>query len=338
MFMRLTFRMESFDAINIGIPIYNEGKRIEKTLLYLKSSLTRIRFKSKPIIYLCFNGCTDETIYSFIKIFEPLKEYSDIRILSSKKGKLRAHKTIIDNIKNTKPIIFMDADVFVSSEVIEKLITTLHDNKNIIVASAYPYVVLPKDLSFYERIVYHIINIKRIYPKVEICKEDVSMFHTYPRSEFEKKSRIYFHGRCFIIRDKNMYEFPKDNSKIVGDDTFLSFIILKKYPPGSIKVLYDAQVFSAPQLSIISYLKSWFRIRKDLEYIYKEYPEFLKLRKYVKMKTNWNYVFKELPMINKIRVFVFYLLRIFETVTYKIFNKYIDIDKIWNYKNKENQQ
>jgi len=327
--------MEKIESFNIGIAVYNEGRNIEKTMKVLFDSLSNISFKGKPHIYICFNGCTDNTISSFLIQLRLMKKFFKISILSSKKGKLKAHREIVSVIQNYKPILFLDADIFVNSYVIKRLVSTLRKDNKLQVVSAYPYAIKPKNLNFYQKLLFPIINLKRIIPQIEIAKNDVSIFHPNAKSDFERKSRIYFHGRCFIIRNKFLYSFPTSESGVIGDDTFLSFYFLQNFPPGSIKVLYDAPVYSYPQLSVVSYLKSWYRIRKDLENIYKSYPNFKPLRKYVEMKMNWQYVLRNLSLKYKIDSMLFFLLRCFEVISYRLLRQGINADKIWNYKCKE---
>lgn len=328
-------QQQFIETPNIGIAVYNEGKHLEKVLKHLKQSLLQIPFREKPELFICLNGCNDNSVHSIIKSLEALNGSAKVHILSSKKGKLRAHKAIIEKIDNNRPIIFMDADVFVGEEVIRKLLETIKENEKILVASAYPYVLYPRKISLYEKIIFPIINLKRIHPEIEIAKNDVSIFHPSAKSYFEKKSRIYFHGRCFIIRDKFVYNFPREGSEIVGDDTFLSFCVLHNSPPGSIIVLYDAKVFCRPQLSIKSYLKSWYRIRKDIDNIYCEYPKFKRLKKYADMKFNWGFIFSNLNIIEAIQAILFVLLRKFEFISYKILSSYINAEKVWSYNSEE---
>ncbi|MFC1682108.1 glycosyltransferase [Nanoarchaeota archaeon] len=320
-----------FKTINIGIAVYNEDKTLKRSLTSLINDLDSMTFKETPTVYICFNGCSDGTINKFLELRKEIKY--PVRILSSPKGKIRAHKRIIDEIGNDLPVIFIDADILFKVGTIRKVIDELIDSNRRIVC-AYPYSIKPSNLSIIKKILYGVINIKRIHPKIEIARKDVSKFHPREKDKFLKHSRIYFHGRFFAIRDKEVYVFPEEDSGIVGDDTFLSFVTLYNYPFGSIKVLYDTKVYSKPQLSIKAYLKSWFRIRKDLANIYKTYPEFNNLKKYVKMKINWEYVLKDIPMEYKIYAILFSLLRTFEAVSYFLLSKKINALDIWSYKEK----
>ena len=314
---------------NICIAVYNEEKTIENSLSSLADSLDKLNFLSKPSIYVCLNGCTDKS-EDKIKTLLSKINYSLI-ILKSERGKMNAHKKMIAAINNEKPVIFMDADIIVTPDAISKLISLLSNDPKVRIASGYPYVRLINLKNLYQKIVFPIINIKRIYPEIEICKYNVGKFHPDAKSYFERRSRLYFHGRFFIIRNKAVYEFPNKKSKIVGDDMFLSHLIINKYPPGSIKVIYDAKVYSYPQLSISEYLKTWYRILKDIDNFYLEYPQFIKNRKYFKMSINWRFFIKNLTLREKLNALLFSILRIFEGITYKVLRFNIDTNEIWRY-------
>ena len=317
--------------ITIGIAAYNEENNLYKTLSRLESSLLQIKGLS-PYILICINGCTDNTK-------EVAKNYIrnsvfPIEIIESQRGKLKAHKKIVERAGKGY-ILFIDADVLVSADTLKKLILEMDKRPSIQVASAYPYTKLPKKANLYQRMIYPLLNLKRIYLEVEIAKEDVSIYHPFALNSYEMKSRVYFHGRCFIIRSKEVYHFPNTKSGIRGDDTFLSFYILKNYAPGSIRVLFDAYVYSNPTLSIRAYLKEWFRIRKDVELIYENYKSFKPLKKITSMKLNWKFILRDLPLIFKIYAIFYYFLKKFEVVMYIIKRKNILIDEIWQYENKK---
>lgn len=320
-----------FKSINIGVAVYNEAETLNSTLSSLIKDLNGIEFTTKPTIYICFNGCSDSTIYNFLSLKKKI-DYPVI-VLSSPKGKIRAHKKIINKIDNLFPIVFLDADIIIPPGTLFRIINELFD-KNRVIVSTYPYSLQPKKMAYVRKVLYNVINIKRIFPQIEVAKYSVSDFHPGETKPFIVESRIYFHGRCFIIRNKEVYKFPKDNSGIVGDDTFLSFVVLNNYPPGSIKVMYDVPVYSHPQLSIKSYIRSWFRIRKDLDNIYLYYPQFIRFRELVKMRMNWSFVLRDLNFEYKIYALLFSLLRLFEYLSYRLVANNINTYKIWTYKSK----
>jgi len=190
--------MSCLEAPNIAMAVYNEEKNLKNTLSCLKNSILSLNFENKPNFYICFNGCSDNSISIFKDIQKELEAEMVVHILSSPKGKLRAHQVIIENIDNFEPVIFMDADIIVNQESLKLLIEFIKKDKIIVVCSAYPYSLRPQHPTLYQKIIFPIINIKRIYPKIEICSTDVKIFHPEAKTEFEERSRIYFHGRCFI--------------------------------------------------------------------------------------------------------------------------------------------
>lgn len=315
------------NKIHICLAAHNEEKVIGKTLKYLKNSLDLLNLKEKPTILVCLNGCTDNTTQIVKKIKNNFGY--PIRIIESKKGKLKAHEEITKKIKGNYFVLFMDADILVPPKTIKDLLNCIKKEKSLKIVSAYPYVIKPNNLRGFKKVLFSILNIKRIYPKIMISKNDVSEFHGKVEDKFLKKSRVYFHGRCFILKDKNIYKFPKKKSQIRGDDTYLSFYTLRKQPKNSIKVLYDSPVYSYPVFSVKEHLKVWYRIRKDLENIYLEYPDFIELGKKIKMIINWRYVLFELPLNYKFYAFGFYLLKKFESISYKLIKNRIKIDNIW---------
>jgi hypothetical protein len=316
--------MESF--FYIGIAAYNEEKNIVSTLRCLEKSLEKINLINKPEIIICLNGCNDKTS---VKVHRLKKKYKyKISILHSEKGKLKAHKTITNYCQKNIPILFLDADVYIQSKTIISLFDELKRNNFVKVVSSFPTIKNDFSKINFKNFLIRVLNFKRLHPKIEISKGNVSNYHL-EKDDFLSKSRIYFHGRCFLLRHKDYYKFPNKNSKIRGDDSFLSFYLRHEFPKGSIKVIYDNPVYTEPVSSLKEYYLSWYRIRKDLDLIYKEYPEFKKIGKLAEMKFNWKYFLSDLSFQNKIISLFYYLIKLIEKYSFKIIRKKIDIDKIW---------
>ncbi|MFA5061308.1 MAG: glycosyltransferase family 2 protein [Candidatus Pacearchaeota archaeon] len=315
----------------IGIAAYNEENNLCETLPYLEDQLMKMKIIKDSKILVCLNGCTDQT-ERIVKRMQ--REYNNIAILHSKKGKLKAHKKILDNLPNGEIIFFSDADVFVPRKTIQNILNEFKNNRNAKIISAYPYALKLGKSNLYVKLVYNVLNIKRIYPKIEVAEKDVSKFHGNVEDKFLKKSRIYFHGRFFGIKTKEVYQFPKKGSKIRGDDTFLTRCTLLKYGGGSIKVLFKSPVYCSPVTSVKEYLKSWYRIRKDIDLIGEEYPEYKEINKNVEMTINWDYL-KKMKTSVKIYAVLFFILRKYEKYSFFILKRYIDLDNIWSYDKKD---
>ncbi len=317
--------------VSICIAAYNEEKNIGKTLRHLENQLLKINFSKKNKIIVCLNGCNDKT-KKIVKEISKKFQYP-LTLTRSKKGKLKAHKKMLEFVNEREIVFFMDADVLVPKEAIITLGEEFENDDYVKIVSAYPYILRKEKLSFFKDLIFNVLNLKRIFPKIEIARNNVSIYHS-SNKEFNKKSRIYFHGRFFAIRNKSLYKFPRKKSKIRGDDTFLSRVILDKYGKGSIKVLFDSKVYCAPLMSIRSYLKSWYRIRKDIDEINLEYPKFKKFNSKVIMTLNWKYL-KTLPLKVKFYALCFFILRRYESLSYRIIKRKIDLDNIWSYDKKE---
>lgn len=316
---------------SICIAAYNEEENIEQALRYLEKSLIDINFDKNVKIIVGLNGCNDKTEEVVKRVS---KNYNfPFLITHSEKGKIKSHKEMLKLVGANELVFFMDADVLVPGKTILDLENEMKKDKFVKIASGYPYVVSPEKSSISKAFLFNVLNLKRIYPKVEIAKNDVSMYHS-AKDEFDKKSRIYFHGRFFAIRNKSIYKFPEDGSKIVGDDTFLTRTTLYQHGKGSIKVLFDSKVYCAPLMSIGSYLKSWYRIRKDIEEINKEYPEFKQFDNKIIMTVNWNYV-KNLSLRVKFYALCFFILRKFEAFSFSLIKNRINLNKTWTYHTKE---
>ena len=319
--------------ISIGIAAYNEENNIGKCLSYLKSQLKELNLLKSSEIIVCLNGCNDKT-GKIVKRFKK-DSLNKLRIIHARKGKLNAHKKILEKINHKNPVLFCDADVLVPKETILAIIRTFDEDKNAKVVSGYPSTIEPYKTNWYQKIIYYVLNLKRIHPKIEVAKADVSKYHGLKEKDsFIKRSRIYFHGRFFGIKNKDVYKFPKKGSKIRGDDTFLTRVALLKFGPGSIKVLFSSPVYCMPLHSIKDYLKSEYRIRKDIDMIKQEYPEFDEINKNTKMTLNWEY-YKTLDIENKVYALLFLILKSYEKYSYILLRRFINLDSIWSYDNKE---
>jgi hypothetical protein len=316
--------------VSIGIAAYNEEKNIKTCLFSLEKSFKSINL-GKPIeFFVCLNGCNDQTERIVREVKEDFK--FKLTILHSKKGKLNSHKKIIENIMDNDLIFFCDADVIIPPRTINSIIKIFEENNKIKIISGYPYVIKPKKLSFFKQMKFNVLNLKRIYPQIEVARNDVSEYHD-SKDKFLRKSRIYFHGRFFAIRDKKIYHFPYKGSKIRGDDTFLSRIVLSKYGKKSIKVLFYAPIYCAPLNSVSDYLRTWYRIRKDIDIINKEYPQFREFNKKTEMTVNWEYL-RGVELSVRLYAFLFFALRKFEKYSYYLIRNFIYLDKIWSYNTK----
>jgi glycosyltransferase involved in cell wall biosynthesis len=309
---------------HLCIPAYNEERTIRRTLRFLDKELQESALR--PSVMVCCNGCTDRTAQAIRDIEEELS--FPITTLCSERGMLNAQRAMLKAIDDDFPIVFMDADLLVPAQTLHNMLGAL--DGQVKVASAYPYLESPPSGTLLSRLKQGMLNIKRIDPQVEVAVSDVSRFHPGATSDFERQSRIYFHGTCFAVEGKRSCVFPPASSAVRGDDTFLSHYLLTHEGSGSVKVLYDAPVYCYPVFSVHSHLRVWFRIRKDLEMLYSEYPEFLPLRQHTMMRVNWRRVL-QMSLEHRCYAIGYWLLKRYEGIVYWWKKDSTIIDAVWSY-------
>ena len=250
---------------------YNEEKTLKKSFLAAKKSIDYYYRKSdkKALanIIICYNGCTDKTQ----KIAQEIKEnyennHISIDILSSRRGMVIAQNACIKHIRERidsadKPIIFIDADSFVDEKMIYLLLDHLNKHFNLKAVGVRPVPISYQGKSPLKKFWDKILNCRAYFPKAEIAVIYAPEFHPYAESdtqslgsEFEKKSKIYFHGRCFALRDQSIWDVP-DNQ--IGEDTYLDRSIHYRFGPGSIRNLYDAKIYYQPITSLRVFAKTF---------------------------------------------------------------------------------
>lgn len=147
-----------------------------------------------------------------------------------------------------------------------------------------------------EKFLFNMLHIRAFYPQSEISVNNVSRFKDYvfefPQnsvsSEFELKSKIFFHGRAFMLRNKNIFLLPEENN--VFDDTYLPNKIHQVFGPGSIRTRFDAKVFYKPYLSLRQHFNAYRRIYLDKLFLDKNFHEFEETRESEKTTLDWNYI------------------------------------------------
>ena len=95
-------------SVSIIIPAYNEEKYLAKTLDRIKKQ----RFKDYEIIVVC-NGCNDNS-------FNVAKKYAD-KVFQLKDNNVSKARNFGANNANYRKLVFLDADVFVKNNVLEKI-------------------------------------------------------------------------------------------------------------------------------------------------------------------------------------------------------------------------
>ena len=298
--------------IFICSPAYNEENNLRSFVASLKKSCESATKKLSSEfgllpwfeVLICANGCTDNTEdVAKILIQQLSSQNFRIQLLRSAKGVVNAQRKCVRRLlsrgykKNL--VFFIDADVIAGEDTIYKLLRQMILHPSLKATGAHPVPVQLRTRSIYRNLLRRVLNCRSYFPKSEIAIKYAPEFHPFARSDpqlvgpnFEEKSKIYFHGRCFVLRDVSIWDA---DSEAIGEDTYLDRSIHFRFGPGMVRVLYDANVYFVPLTSLRDYFGTYFRIYIDLKRLKLRHPEFNVCREYSKTKLDWHYI-KSLPL------------------------------------------
>jgi len=311
-------------SINIGIPAFNEEDSLRKCISAIEEATKNINNRIKT--YICLNGCKDKTEEVANRC---RKEFLNLNItvLKSKIGKLLAQKEIIKNISsNNEYVMFIDADAEIEKNALKIIINELNKHRDLIVVGSFP--VAKKYIGFnpWKKILDKILNIRSRHPKSEISKLNVKEYHLHAIKDPQKintskihelKSKIFFHGRLFVLRSKKYWKMPDLKKGIVGDDSFLPDFLIHKYGKNKIRIRYDAIVYYNPFTSLIKHYKTYKRIFFDLQNLRKGYPEFKDIRDHSILILDKNYISHQ-KFRTRMAFYMFELIRNIEKKFFKL--------------------
>lgn len=329
---------------------YNEEKTLEKSFLAAKKAISYYFIKTGNCavanVIICHNGCTDRTSEIAQNIKD--KHSSDtirIDVLSSPKGMVIAQNASIKYIREQKnnlndPIIFIDADSFINEQAIHILLEQFIKHPKLKAVGARPVPIPYQGPALIKKIWDKVLNCRAYFPRAEITVNFAPEFHPYADSdpqtiysEFEKRSKIYFHGRCFALKNQYVWEVPE---RQIGDDTYLDRSIHYRFGPGSIRTLFDAEVYFYPMTSPRVFIKTFYRIYYDLRILKRTYPQYNQVREYSKTMLDWEYI-NSLPLKWHIAFRMYNIVRQFCHFLFKyniIYTKKSGLD-VWFYDSKE---
>jgi glycosyltransferase involved in cell wall biosynthesis len=261
-------------TVTVGVPVYNEERTIYQTLESIIKSAEKMGAGYEVVV--CFNGTTDNGQVIAERFNQ---EKHPLRIIESQNGKSKAINAIV-NASDSEYLLFCDGDVIVEEDCFKNLIRRF-SNKDVIAVTGAPR---PWEKN---EAMYRILNARMTYPLSEIAKKPIDGFTEKP----------FIHGRSYAIR-RQVFQDMGDAGKFersIGDDTYLTHYVVKKFGRKAIFRDIEAVVNYLPVQSLKSWWLKWSRIWSDLDKLYKENPDFVDLRPFMQTKLNWEYVFK-LPM------------------------------------------
>jgi glycosyltransferase involved in cell wall biosynthesis len=280
--------------IYYGIAAYNEENNILDCLASLDAQTVDARVET----LICLNGCTDNTLE---RTLEGQRRYPGLHVtlLHSKKAKTFAQNAIASAATNREvPITFIDCDVTLEPKCVDILIKDISTIDTLIVAGAWPVPLKQGKLTPWQQFMFDTLHARAFYPRAEVAVNDVSAYksfaHAWPQPtlapESEVRSKIYFHGRTFMMRNANYFFLPTDVN--VTDDTYIPNSIHTKYGPGTIRTRFDAIAYYKPYLSLREHFRTYRRIFLDLETIDRS-EQFVTSRMMEKTRLDWEYIRSE---------------------------------------------
>jgi len=284
------------------IAAYNEEDNIGKCL----DSLVEQEFVGDLETIICLNGCTDKTQS---KVEEAKQKYSQLNIsaIHSAKGLAFAQNAIVDYVRNRNvPLLFADADVTLDTKCVDILYDELRRVEQLIVVGSWPVPEKPVNMNLWEKFLFHTLHVRAHYPESEVSVHDVSAFKSFVKDnlqpavseEFETRSKTYFHGRAFMVRNADFFNIPPRAD--VCDDTYMPNLIHTEYGPGTIRTRYDALSFYKPYLSLREHFKIYRRIFLDLRHLDRTNEQFKSSREMEQTKLDWQHIFSQgVPTILK---------------------------------------
>ena len=146
----------------------------------------------------------------------------------------------------------------------------------------------------------------------------------------ERKSRIFVHGRCFMLKTADLYEIPPDLN--LADDTYLTGSIHYRFGLGTVRVIYSSVVYYEAYNDLYTHFKTYWRIYNDKKYVDKNFPQLQYHRSKEPTMLDNEYI-KSLPLIVRLQFFLYKAVTATEKFIYKILPQK-PISEIWKYDSK----
>lgn len=250
--------------IAIGICARNEESCIIQTLDSIVTSAFRVSTLSHWPIFICTNGCTDGTVDLVKSWIDRNPKVVSFLINLERANLVEGQREISNKAKSLgiNTIIFFDADLVVDPECISELLTVSQSNT---VKAAYA------------------VSIPVENKNKTLVERALNQYDLSPTAFTERK---HLHGRAFLIKD---WDIPETNPKLLADDIYLSFFLLKKYGIDSIVRVPQAKVYFNQVKTFTDFYNAYRRRRIEVEKCLTLFPEFQILPpEQVNRKFLWN--------------------------------------------------
>jgi len=202
-------------------------------------------------VFICANGCSDQTI-PLIKAWRA-KNYAvpSSLFVMDEANLIESQRTVVTEAKKSgfESVIFLDADVIVNKNCLSELVRNSVDEK-VKAAYAVPIPIQRKNQSLIEK-----------------------ALNLYDTSSNIFSERKHLHGRAFLIKT-DAWNIPKTNPKLIADDIYLSFYLLKNFGCESIKKIPTASVNFNQVSSYADFYKAFRRRSSEINKCFALFPDF----------------------------------------------------------------
>jgi thymidylate kinase len=237
--------------IAIGICARNEESSIIPMLDSLISPVLKNPNGIKFHIFICANGCNDQTV-PLVQAWRA-KNYAvpSSLFVMDEANLVESQRTIVNETKKFgfESIIFLDADIIVDKNCLSELVKNSVDEK-IKVAYAVSIPIQRKSQSLMEK-----------------------TLNLYDTSCGIFSERKHLHGRAFLIKI-DAWDIPNTSPRLIADDIYLSFCLLKNFGCNSIKKIPTAKVGFNQVSSYADFYKAFRRRSLEINKCFTLFPDF----------------------------------------------------------------
>lgn len=289
-------------TVNVAIPARNEEHTLPRSLAALAEHIQKEGIEAHT--FICLNACTDNTRGAAQEAQEKYPHLR-IKILESAPGMVVAQSEIISEIHDSHPILVIDADTIILEKALSIILDELETHPKLKVVGGHPTPEEDPHAGFFQKHLTRILNARAFYPMSSVYKNPLPEgYHPYVSegqptvsAEFEKRSKTFFHGRFFCLRDKSVWTIT-DPANTISEDLFLHHDLVDRLGPGVIRVRYDAQCLYKPIHSLRHHWKVYYRTFIDFKNHFRRYPRFRRFRKISSpnMKLDWSHIVRNLPL------------------------------------------
>ncbi len=237
--------------IAIGICARNEESSIIPMLDSLMPSVLKDPNGIEFHIFVCANGCNDQTI-PLLQAWQA-KNYavpSSLFVLNEA-NLIESQRVIVEESRKSgfESIIFLDADIILDKNCLKELVKNSVDDK---IKASYA------------------VSIPIQRKNQSLVEKSLNLYDTSSGIFSERK---HLHGRAFMIKT-DAWNIPKTSPRLIADDIYLSFYLLKNFGCGSIKKIQTAKVSFNQVSSYTDFYKAFRRRSLEINKCFALFPDF----------------------------------------------------------------